>query len=111
MLAGRGYAVFYPNYRGSIGRGPKFAMADHRDLMGKEFEDMLDGLDHLVKLGIAEPARIGVGGGSYGGYTSAWAATAGSARFRAAIMWMGISNWISMGRRTSSSRIRRSTGT
>lgn len=96
MLAGRGYAVFYPNYRGSIGRGPKFAMADHRDLMGKEFEDMLDGLDHLVKLGIADPARIGVGGGSYGGYTSAWAATHGSERFRAAIMWMGISNWISM---------------
>ncbi|MBA3885132.1 MAG: S9 family peptidase [Acidobacteria bacterium] len=96
MLAGRGYAVFYPNYRGSIGRGPKFAMADHRDLMGREFEDMLDGLDHLVKLGIADSKRIGVGGGSYGGYTSAWAATYGSERFRAAIMWMGISNWISM---------------
>jgi dipeptidyl aminopeptidase/acylaminoacyl peptidase len=96
MLAGRGYAVFYPNYRGSIGRGPKFAMADHRDLMGGEFEDMLDGLDHLVKIGIADPNRIGVGGGSYGGYTSAWAATYGSERFKAAVMWMGISNWISM---------------
>lgn len=96
MLAGRGYAVFYPNYRGSIGRGPAFAMADHRDLMGKEFQDMLDGLDHLVKIGIADPDRIGVGGGSYGGYTSAWAATYGSERFRAAVMWMGISNWISM---------------
>jgi dipeptidyl aminopeptidase/acylaminoacyl peptidase len=96
MLAGRGYAVFYPNYRGSIGRGPKFAMADHRDLMGKEFEDMLDGLDHLVKIGLADPNRIGVGGGSYGGYTSAWAATYGSERFKAAVMWMGISNWISM---------------
>jgi dipeptidyl aminopeptidase/acylaminoacyl peptidase len=96
MLAGRGYAVFYPNYRGSIGRGPTFAMADHRDLMGREFEDMLDGLDHLVKMGIADPKRIGVGGGSYGGYTSAWAGTYASERFQAAVMWMGISNWISM---------------
>jgi hypothetical protein len=67
MLAGRGYAVFYPNYRGSIGRGPKFAMADHRDLMGKEFEDMLDGLDHLVKS--ASPTRS----------ASAWAAAATAA--------------------------------
>jgi dipeptidyl aminopeptidase/acylaminoacyl peptidase len=96
MLAGLGYAVFYPNYRGSIGRGPKFAMGDHRDLMGREFEDMLDGLDHLVKIGLADPKRIGVGGGSYGGYTSAWAGTYASERFRAAVMWMGISNWISM---------------
>jgi dipeptidyl aminopeptidase/acylaminoacyl peptidase len=96
MLAGRGYAVFYPNYRGSIGRGPDFAMADQRDLMGKEFEDMLAGIDHLINAGIADPDRIGVGGGSYGGYTSAWAATYGSERFKAAIAWMGISNWISM---------------
>jgi len=96
MLAGRGYVTFYPNYRGSIGRGVKYSMADHRDLMGKEFQDMLAGLDHLVKIGIADPDRIGVGGGSYGGYTSAWAATYGSDRFKAAVMWMGISNWYSM---------------
>lgn len=96
MLAGKGYVVFYPNYRGSIGRGPDFAMADHRDLMGKEFEDMVSGIDYLIKEGIADPDRIGVGGGSYGGYTTAWAATYGSDRFKAAVMWMGISNWISM---------------
>ncbi len=96
MLAGRGFVTFYPNYRGSIGRGAAYSMADHRDLMGKEFQDMLAGLDHLVTIGIADPGRIGVGGGSYGGYTSAWAATYGSERFKAAIMWMGISNWYSM---------------
>jgi dipeptidyl aminopeptidase/acylaminoacyl peptidase len=96
MLAGRGYAVFYPNYRGSLGRGPSFAMADQKDLMGKEFEDMVSGIDHLISIGVADPNRVGVGGGSYGGYTSAWAATYGSARFKAAIAWMGISNWISM---------------
>ncbi len=96
MLAGKGYAVFYPNYRGSIGRGPDFAMANQRDLMGKEFDDMVAGIDHLIKEGIVDRERVGVGGGSYGGYTSAWAATYGSERFKAAVMWMGISNWISM---------------
>jgi dipeptidyl aminopeptidase/acylaminoacyl peptidase len=96
MLAGRGFVTFYPNYRGSIGRGPKYAMADHRDLMGKEFQDMLAGLDHLVKAGIADAGRIGIGGGSYGGYTSAWAATHESERFKAAVMFAGISNWYSM---------------
>lgn len=96
MLAGAGFMTLYPNYRGSIGRGPEFAMADHKDLMGKEFEDMLDGIDHLVGAGLVDAARVGIGGGSYGGYTSAWAATYGSDRFKAAIPWMGISNWISM---------------
>jgi len=96
MLAGRGFLTLYPNYRGSIGRGPEFAMADHKDLMGREFEDMIDGIDHLVSQGIADRDRVGIGGGSYGGYTSAWATTFGSDRFKAAIPWMGISNWISM---------------
>lgn len=96
MLAGAGFATLYPNYRGSIGRGPAFAMADHQDLMGKEFEDTLDGIDFLVAQGLADASRVGIGGGSYGGYTSAWAATYGSDRFKAAVAWMGISNWISM---------------
>lgn len=96
MLAGRGFVVFYPNYRGSIGRGVAFAKADHRDLMGKEFQDMLAGIDYLIKEGITDPDRVGVGGGSYGGYTSAWAATYASERFKAAIAWMGITNWYSM---------------
>ncbi len=96
MLAGAGYLTLYPNYRGSIGRGVTFAKADHRDLMGAEFQDMLDGIDHLVAQGLADPNRVGIGGGSYGGYTSAWATTYASDRFKAAIPWMGISNWISM---------------
>jgi dipeptidyl aminopeptidase/acylaminoacyl peptidase len=96
MLAGAGYLTLYPNYRGSIGRGVEFSKADHRDLMGAEFQDMLDGIDHLVALGLADPDRVGIGGGSYGGYTSAWATTYASDRFKAAIPWMGISNWISM---------------
>ncbi len=96
MLAGAGYLTLQPNYRGSIGRGVAFSKADHKDLMGKEFEDMLDGIDHLVAQGLADANRVGIGGGSYGGYTSAWATTYASDRFKAAIPWMGISNWISM---------------
>ena len=96
MLAGAGFLTLYPNYRGSTGRGVAFSKADHRDLMGAEFQDMLDGVDHLIATGLADPARVGIGGGSYGGYTSAWATTYASDRFKAAIPWMGISNWISM---------------
>lgn len=96
MLAGEGYVTLYPNYRGSIGRGVGFSKADHRDLMGKEYEDMTAGIDFLAREGITDPDRVGVGGGSYGGYTSAWAATYGSRRFKAAIAWMGITNWYSM---------------
>ncbi|MEX2272234.1 MAG: S9 family peptidase [Vicinamibacterales bacterium] len=96
MLAGKGYLTLYPNYRGSIGRGPEFAMADHKDLMGKEFEDMLDGIAFLDAQGLADRNKVGIGGGSYGGYTSAWAATYGSEHFKTAVAWMGISNWISM---------------
>jgi len=96
MLAGMGYVTLYPNYRGSLGKGPAFSMADHKDLMGKEFEDMVAGIDYLIKEGITDPNRVGVGGGSYGGYTTGWAVTYASQRFKAGVMWMGISNWISM---------------
>ena len=96
MLAGAGFMTLYPNYRGSIGRGTAFAKADHKDLMGAEFQDILDGIDHLAAQGLIDPNRVGIGGGSYGGYTSAWATTYASDRFKAAIPWMGISNWISM---------------
>jgi dipeptidyl aminopeptidase/acylaminoacyl peptidase len=96
LLAARGFVTFYPNYRGSIGRGTAFATADHRDLMGKEFQDMLAGIDYLVREGITDAEHVGLGGGSYGGYTAAWGATHGSARFKAAVAWLGISDWYSM---------------
>ncbi|MEK6572497.1 MAG: S9 family peptidase, partial [Bacteroidota bacterium] len=95
LLAANGFAVLMPNYRGSIGRGAEFAKADHRDMMGKEFEDMVAGADYLIARGIADPDRIGIGGGSYGGYTAAWAATAGSKHFKASVMFMGIADQIS----------------
>jgi dipeptidyl aminopeptidase/acylaminoacyl peptidase len=95
VLAANGYVVFRPNYRGSGGRGPRFTMANHRDLGGKEFEDVLDGIDHLDRLGVIDPRRVGSSGTSYGGYFSAWAGTRHSERFAAAITFAGLSNWVS----------------
>ena len=95
VLAGAGYAVFMPNYRGSGGRGVAFAKADHRDLAGREFEDVLDGIDHLARTGVIDSARVGISGTSYGGYFSAWAGTRHSERFRLAMPFAGISNWTS----------------
>ncbi|MCH8487178.1 MAG: S9 family peptidase [Candidatus Cyclonatronum sp.] len=95
LLAANGYVVFMPNYRGSAGRGSWFTMANHRDLGGREFEDVLLGIDFLEEKGLIDPARVGMSGTSYGGYFSAWAGTRHSYRFAAAITFAGLSNWIS----------------
>jgi len=72
MLLKRGYAVFLPNPRGSSGRGQEFARKVLGDLNGADGEDCLFGLDYLVNRGIADSARIGVTGISYGGNMTAW---------------------------------------
>ena len=95
VFAGRGYAVFYPNYRGSTGRGVAFSKADQGDEGGKEFDDLVDGIDHLVELGLVDKSKVGVTGGSYGGFASAWCATYYTQRFAAAAMFVGISDQIS----------------
>ncbi len=95
MAAAKGYAVFYPNYRGSTGRGIEFIYSSQADLAGKEFDDVVDGVDYLIERGIADENRIGVTGGSYGGYASAWMSTYYSDRFAAAVMFVGISNNLS----------------
>ena len=95
VAAGRGYAVFLPNYRGSTGYGVDFAKQHQGDYAGKEFDDLVDGKAALVEMGIADPARVGITGGSYGGFASAWGATYYSAEFAAAVMSVGISNNIS----------------
>ena len=94
VLAGAGYAVFMPNYRGSGGRGVTFSKGDHRDLGGREFDDVLDGITYLHDQSIADSSRVGISGTSYGGYFSAWAGTKHSERFRLAMPFAGISNWM-----------------
>lgn len=93
--AARGYAVFYPNYRGSTGRGNEFTYSSQGDMGGKEFDDIVDGVDYLIEKGIADKKRVGVTGGSYGGYASAWMSTYYSDRFAASVMFVGISNNLS----------------
>jgi dipeptidyl aminopeptidase/acylaminoacyl peptidase len=95
VLAGAGYAVFRPNYRASGGRGVAFSQGDHRDLGGREFDDVLDGIDFLHANGIADRDRVGISGTSYGGYFSAWAGTRHSERFRLAMPFAGLTNWMS----------------
>lgn len=95
IAAGRGYFVFYPNYRSSSGRGVEFSKLGFGDLADEEFTDILDGIDHLVENGMVDENRVGIGGGSYGGYFSAWGATKHSEYFAAACPFVGISNQIS----------------
>jgi dipeptidyl aminopeptidase/acylaminoacyl peptidase len=95
VLAARGIAVFYPNYRGSTGRGVAFSMSSFDDPAGKEFDDIVDGVDHLIKAGLVDARKVGVTGGSYGGYATAWMATRHSERFAAGVMFVGITNLVS----------------
>ncbi len=95
VLANKGYVVFYPNYRGSTGYGVEFAAASYGDPAGKEFDDIADGIAYLQQQGIADKQRVGLGGGSYGGYASAWFATYYTSMVRAVCMFVGISNLIS----------------
>lgn len=95
IAAARGMAVLYPNYRASTGRGVEFSMLDHADMGGREFDDIVDGVDYLIEGGGVDSARVGVTGGSYGGYATAWLSTYYSDRFAAGVMSVGISNQIS----------------
>ncbi len=95
VLAGKGYAVFYPNYRASTGYGVKFALEGYKDPAGKEFDDVADGIEYLIKKGIADPERVGLGGGSYGGYAAAWFSSYYTRYVRAVCMFVGISNVVS----------------
>ncbi|MBE1287324.1 MAG: prolyl oligopeptidase family serine peptidase [Alteromonadaceae bacterium] len=93
--AAKGYAVYYPNYRGSTGRGVAYAKQHQNDYAGKEFNDLVDGVDALAKAGIIDRDRVGITGGSYGGYASMWGATALTEHFAAAVAFVGISNQVS----------------
>jgi dipeptidyl aminopeptidase/acylaminoacyl peptidase len=84
LLVKLGYALFLANPRGSAGRGQDFARRVKGDLNGADAGDLLSGLDHLVKRGIADPRRIGVMGISYGGNMTSWLITQ-DARFAAAV--------------------------
>lgn len=95
LAAGRGYAVFLPNYRGSTGYGSDFSRQHQGDAAGVEFDDLVDAKAALVTDLVADAARVGVTGGSYGGYATAWSSTRYSEEFAAGVMFVGISNLLS----------------
>jgi dipeptidyl aminopeptidase/acylaminoacyl peptidase len=95
VYAANGYAVLAINPRGSSGRGFDFAKAIYADWGSVDADDVLAGVDHLVALGIADPARLGIGGWSYGGILTDFV-IARDTRFRAAISGAGAANMYAM---------------
>ena len=93
--AANGFMVFYPNYRGSTGRGEEFTKSSQGDPGGLEFDDIIDGIDYLIDAGMVDESKVGVTGGSYGGYATAWMSTRHTDRFAAGVMSVGISNNLS----------------
>ncbi len=91
MYAAKGALVLRPNYRGSVGYGRRFRAAIARSYGAKEYEDIVSGVDHLIALGIVDPARVGLMGWSHGGYIAAFAATYGK-RFAAVSSGAGVSD-------------------
>jgi dipeptidyl aminopeptidase/acylaminoacyl peptidase len=87
-----GYAIFRPNPRGSFGQGEQFAAANVRDLGHGDFRDIQAGIDAVLKVAPVDGARLGIMGGSYGGFMTMWAVTQ-THRFKAAVASAGISNW------------------
>lgn len=93
-FAAKGALILRPNYRGSAGYGEAFRSLNVRNLGVGDAWDVVSGIDHLAKLGVIDPARVGTMGWSQGGYISAFLTTAESARFKAASVGAGISNWM-----------------
>jgi dipeptidyl aminopeptidase/acylaminoacyl peptidase len=89
-----GYAVFLPNPRGSSGRGQEFARANLGDMGGGDLDDILAGVDALVRDGVADDTRVAITGGSYGGFMASWAVTQ-TDRFAAAIPFAVVTDWTS----------------
>ena len=95
VYAGKGWAVFYPNPRGSSNYGQKTLAANVNDWGGGDFKDIMTGVDALVARGIADPDKLAHIGWSYGGYMTAWVITQ-TTRFKAAMVGAGLTNMWSM---------------
>ena len=93
LLANRGLVVLAPNVRGSTGYGRAFQEANRRDWGGADLADVIAGADWLVAEGIADPNRIGITGGSYGGYMTLLALAKHPDRFAAGVSNVGVVSW------------------
>jgi len=95
VWAGNGWAVFYPNPRGSSNYGQKTLAANVTDWGGGDYRDIMTGVDALVARGVADPDKLAHIGWSYGGYMTAWVVTQ-TTRFKAAMVGAGLTNMWSM---------------
>ncbi len=95
LLAARGYVVLYANPRGSQGYGEKFADAIKADWGNLDYQDLMAAVDAAAKLPFVDPSRLGVCGGSYGGYMTNWI-VGRTDRFKAAITMRSVTNLQSM---------------
>jgi dipeptidyl aminopeptidase/acylaminoacyl peptidase len=89
-----GYFVFYPNPRGSYGNGEAFTQANRKDFGYGDWRDIIAGVDKVLATEPVDGNRLGLTGGSYGGYMTMWGVTQ-THRFKAAIAAAGIANWLS----------------
>jgi len=93
LLANRGYAVLHVNYRGSTGYGGKFMYAGVRELAGKTQSDIEDGVRWAIAQGIADPARIGLLGDSFGGFSVLSQMVRSPSLYACGVNIVGIANW------------------
>ena len=94
LYAAGGYVVFYPNPRGSTSYGEEFANLLYNNYPGQDYNDVMDGVDYLVKKGIVDNNKLFVTGGSAGGIMTAWM-IGKNKRFKAAVVVKPVMNWIS----------------
>ncbi|MCR6482912.1 S9 family peptidase [Amycolatopsis sp. OK19-0408] len=94
LLVQQGYAVLSPNPRGSSGRGQEFAARVVGDMGGADTHDYLSGIDALVERGLVDGSKVGLIGGSYGGFMSSWLVTQDT-RFAAAVPVSPVTDWYS----------------
>ncbi|MFC2947893.1 S9 family peptidase [Virgibacillus sediminis] len=95
LLAAKGYVVLYINPRGSHGYGQEFVGAVRSDYGGKDYEDLMNAVDYALEhFSFIDETRLGVTGGSYGGFMTNWVVSHTN-RFKAAVTQRSISNWLS----------------
>jgi dipeptidyl aminopeptidase/acylaminoacyl peptidase len=96
LMAARGWYVFQPNYRGSDNLGRRWAQATVPHITSAPAQDVLDGVDAVVKLGVVDTARIGVSGWSEGGLLTSWL-IGHDHRWRAAMSGAAVNDWTGYG--------------
>ncbi len=94
LFVANGFMVFLPNPRGSVGWGATWTESNLGDMGGKDWQDIIAGVDYCVAQGWADENRLGLAGWSYGGYMTAWG-IAQTKRFKAAMVGAGWGNWLS----------------